>query len=1307
MPFPDDFNDVNASWIATNAVSFQTINNLTLSPIIPTPTTGFDLPIFSAMGTFSNNPNFLVSSIQMYINVNSPVIEFFAGANPTPIHTISNTGRYTGTRLQTFDVPHVNMATVTSVRIRSTSSIEPNITWYGLQITNNNNGSSGYVFTGNFTSDSVPLTIFDNATELTSNNELNTSLATVPTVPQMPSFSIQPNREYNFNPFYLIIPTIGFTGAGASTSTTVPFSLQLTENNVVVTTVTFNLNTGLSYANGIVIPLTNDSSLVPASVTNIVHTVTPLNVTNPAYLRGTQSIGGRLSWTQGVVNLNMIIRINDSSGLGVRIFGTGVTLHPLFTPNSKDIRSPITFSPNKMITFPNILTATDRIASNTMSYAIINQPTPPVVTLLAPTNLTQSFSLLNAFNQNNATITVIAQSSDARGLHARSIFSQPSIFNYQNLTSDRVPFVNTYNAAPITITDNGNNPALAVMNVTFTRNVVLSSLDFGYVFERFLPTSNITNAGYAATNIAVSGTATFTITLTSIPRIAGEPSITYGRVQFVCRPNQSSPTNAYRAMHTSTDNQTGANDGTLLSIPFTTTALTPLPTFVDSFTPSVAESNFTFNVGDQVRIEFAFNQIGAQYITTPVESTQFAGILQQQPEMCGALVCTPNTAGNSNPTNVWFSNSAATITANTDQVQTESFTFNAPTILHGFRLASFRLNGVTAAMRLRVNVFRNNINTFQVYFNYIDPRFSGTPAPLFIPFSYAEFDRYAGIAANANDVVRIDPTTIVFSRPQHPIFNLNDTFRMEIAVMTATTPGVQSALSVQNIIYAGNGSTNTIGGRLSGIILSTPTITFPTSISTTQLTPVFVVLGPRNIPISIPTSNSTGAITYTVTSQSVNPPTATAVSLSTIANNAFTAQLASSIHSRILINAWQRSSTIFTNGSATSTIDYINTSQTFRAYSTSPSVIASLQQIQMINNPRPFIACITETSATLHGFSFQFFGGYQGGFNYAMIVWVTRGNVRQTPELQITFTTGKDTINNPNASADVLDGTFAYIPFQPNVIQTPTHVSNIVYSGSLPTVQLGDFVRVYMWGATSTNPTAPTAGIQSTPLQQTSGNNVAGPMLGSLLIDVISTQPIQVVNNGSNTIIIEAGSQNNAFVANITNATPLSLMFIRMPYIEIWNTGVPTMQSPYRIMVSIFVADGITSIYTCEIVMCITAGVTSGFIDIPFNMPRPTDPRSADGDPSNRYYIESFNPRFNPDYFGINTNIDVGTATHSFPRIFRGPVPSSQSYSYVINVTNMQGFGQIRIVDTTASIAGAPLGTNVTCQLGYINNLPS
>ena len=108
-------------------------------------------------------------------------------------------------------------------------------------------------------------------------------------------------------------------------------------------------------------------------------------------------------------------------------------------------------------------------------------------------------------------------------------------------------------------------------------------------------------------------------------------------------------------------------------------------------------------------------------------------------------------------------------------------------------------------------------------------------------------------------------------------------------------------------------------------------------------------------------------------------------------------------------------------------------------------------------------------------------------------------------------------------------------------------------------------------------------------------------------------------------------------------------------------------------------------------------------------MPRPTDIRSADGDPTNRYFIESFNPVFNPDFFSINTNGDVSTATHSFPRIFRGPpTPTSQSYNYAINVANMEGSGEIRIVENTTLIpvAGSPLGTGVTCQLGWINNLP-
>jgi len=1261
-----------------------------------------DLAIFSPMGVVSNNPNFLVSSIQMYINVTSPVIEFFADANPTPIHTISNTGRYTGTRLQTFDIPHVNMATVTSVRIRSTSAIDSNITWYGLQRTNNNNGSSGYVFTGNFTSDSVPLTIFDNATVLNSSNEFSPSLAT----PSSMNFNIQPNREYNFNPFYLIIPNLTFAGP----SSTINFVLELTENNIVVTTVNFSLATNLPYSSGIVIPLTNDSTLVPA---NMVHTVTPSSSvtttrTNPAYLRGTQSIGGRLSWTNAVTNLSMQTRINDNSGLGVRIFGTGVTLHPLFTPNSKDIRSPITFSPNKMITFPNILTATDRIAaSNTMSYAII-QPTPNIVTPQTTSNQenggTQSFSLLSAFNDNNATIAVIAQSSGARGLHARSIFSQPSIFNYQNLLPGRVvPFVNT-NVNSTNLSDqtftSGNATSFIAMNVTFTRNVVLNSLDFGYVFPIFLDASNVAIGGYGSDS--PSATSTFTITLTSIPRIDGEPSITYGRVQFVCRPNQ---TNAYRAMHTSTDNQTGANDGTLLSIPFTTTALTTLPTFVNSFTPSVAGSNFTFNVGDQVRIEFAFSQSNSRAIMTLSDATRFLHIVVHQ-EMVGALVCTPNPPTDNPqplppPSNIWFSTNTGEITTPTltHTLQTETYTFDAPTILHGFRLTAFTLQGVTAIMRIRVHVFRtrnnNTSNIFQVYFDY-NNWISGS-APLFIPFSYAEFNRYATdttITTNANDVARINPRSIVFSRPQHPIFNQNDAIRMEISITTIPSGGISSALSQQTIVYRGNATNNTIAGRLSGIRLNTPTIT-----TLSPITPVYSFhTNTRSIAIPAPTSNSTGAFMYTLTSQEIDPSNGVATptpgtEVTINANNQLITSPFFRFQSRVTIQAFQRSSTMYSNGSATfPIIDLINSGHGITSLST-PNPVGGLASYG--SNLR-FAAWIP-FNASLLGFSFQFFGGYGSPrtttyTNVTVIVEIFRGGLTLPNTLTIQFT------QNPTNS-DVLDGTMLYIPFGQNTIQTPTFVSNLTYTGSLVPVQVGDFVTVR-----ANNVNVGTRAISSLG-GFGSGSNFGNTwtMAGSLLFanvtsginpassTTVFTTPSVAVDANTNTFLFQVNNINQ--VPDFTTRNMLLINF-RIPNIFLNDSlPAPTNVNPYIINFVVSVRDAASSNQTVY-ENRITIGIVSSnatFVELPFDMPLPGNTLSREdvsgGGNGRGYYIESLEPSFSPDYF-VQHSTDFNT--FSYPRI-----PSRSSFVYTVRVQNLARPFIIQNVNN-------PLGSNILSSLNFV-----
>jgi hypothetical protein len=1268
------------TWIA-NAGHFQ--QDVSFQPVFTT-STSFNLSMFFSFGAmFSPNTQVFVSSIQMYINAISPVIEFFDPSS-TVIHAIRNTGRYTGIDLQTFDIPHVNMTTVVRVRITSASTIEPNITWYGLQGTNAASGVSTPMFTGNFTCDTVvqSLMIFDNANGVT--GDVNVTIATTGETQITSGFIIQPNLEYNFHPFYLTIPTFSFTGSGTSTVTPVPFTLRLTQNGLVVTTVNFNLNAGASYPNGIIIPLTTSqvvdrstSSVVPSSVTGTI--VTPTNtITPPDYLRGTSTIAGTLICSlNGVANLRVVTSVNDNGGLAIRIFGTGVTIDPLFTPTSKDIRSPITFSPNKMITFPNILTATDRIASNTMSYAII-QPTPNIVTPQTTSNQenggTQSFSLLSAFNQNNATIAVFAHSRGARGLHARSIFSQPSIFNYQNLLPGRVvPFVNTYNAEPRTIPILAGSSAF--MNVTFTQNVVLNSLDFGYVFPVFiLPTIGATNAGYAVNNLAVGATATFTITLTSIPRIAGEPSITYGRVQFVAIPRNTN----YIAMSTNNSNSDGNNDGTLLSIPFTTTAMTTLPTSITSFTPSVAGSNFAFNIGDQVRIEFAFSQNG-NYMVTPT-SDQFLSIVQQ-PEMCGALMCTPNAVGNPtfNPTpiNLWFSTNNGELSVLTDTVLTETFTFDAPAIIHGFRLTSFRLQGVTAVLRLRVTIFRNNNNVFQVYFIYDDSRLSGTPAPLFIPFSYAEFDRYQAIVTNANDVVRIVPTSIVFSRPQHPIFNTGDTFRMEISVTTATTGGVQSALSPQTIVHRGNTSTNTIAGRLSGIILSTPTI----SINNAPVTPVYTAFiggtSTRRITIPTPMSNSNGTFVYTVSSEAVIPSAADGgVGASVVVdNNDIIANGSSSLQSRILIRAFQRSSTSFTSSSANfPAIDFIDTSQ---AEALSSGAVAIVEEDEAF---APFIACVPHTNATLGGFSFQFFGGYRvSSAQYTVTVWARRNNQPLGNSLTITFST----VDNGNTT----NGTMIYIPFQPGAITTPTFVRNLTYAGSLPQVQLGDFVYVSAIGSNGGR----LRGRQRRIPSQSPGD---GSLMGSLLFswvtgmanpDIITrTFAEGNLNNfgsqTSNLINVPARQQISLFDANIDNTSPLMLYEFGIPNFIFADLDTrPTFSNPFFLNFIITVSGNSTLVYRNTMTIAITGG-SGTTIRIPFDMPMPSRQFSRDehgpGGNGRGYYVHSLMPEFNPEFFeGFwdNSNTTTSTATFSFPRFARTPAAGS-FYSYRVTVNSDRPF---------------------------------
>ena len=1293
--FPNEYSILNMNtWINTHATAFSNTHNVTLAPVSAiNAALNLAMPALSQFFGGQSPPPLFVSSVQMYIEIINPRIEFLAGT--TSVHVIQNTGRYTGTSLQTFDVPHVNMSQVNTVSISSTSTINNNFTWYGLQRTIAD-GSTGLLFTGNFVFDTVPLMIFDNATGLNSGNNLDTTIRTTSETPITQGLMI-PSLGYNFNPFYLTIPTFEFDGLGRNTATPVPFVLRVTQDNNVVITANFNLDARLSYPNGIVIPLTNPS-VVPASVSTSI--VTPTNtITSPPFLRGTLWTNVTLICMLNNVN-NVVVRtrVNDNGGLAVRIFGTGVTIDPLFTPNNIVVMSPITFAPLKSVNFLRITTATDSIQPNSMSYTIF-QPTNSIVTFTQTPQLVQSFNMLQQFNQNNATITVFAHSRGVTGLNPRSTFAQPSIFNYGQLPTGRVvPFVNTYNFA----TPSVYNDPFAYMNVTFTQNVVLNSLDFGYVFPIFMPESNVTIAGYGLNPSSLTNTLTFTITVTSIPRTVGEPVITYGRVQFVGRPNTGT---GYRAMHDDNSNQISANDGTLLSIPFTTTAMTPLPTFINSFTPSVAGSNFTFNVGDQVRIEFGFGQSGGFYRGTSIDPNQFIEMIgggRGMQEMLGALMCTPN--GNPrSPANIWFSTSTNSIAAdNTSTVQTESFTFNAPTIIHGFRLTSFVLTGVTATQMLRSNIYRNETIIFQVYFLFNPSRFDGTvgTAPLYIPFSYAEFARYAAIDSNSNDVSRIIPSSIVFTGPQHPIFNAGDAFRMEISVIGPATPSMPvAALNTFPLQYQGNAANGTIGGRLSGISLNVPTITLQPNL---PVTPVFSFwTNTRRIPIPAPTSNSNGAFDYTVSSQAINPvngsvmTTPPGVSVN-VGNNELVTSNFGVFQSRVSMQAWQRSSTNFTRGSATfPNIDLINTGLARAALSTpNPSN-------GIVNTTSPFasFSAFIPFNATPLGFSFQFFGGYEPNvatMNVAMNVNIMRQN-DQVGNLNITFTQNTSSI----------DGTMIYIPFGgPSSIINPTFVNNLTYTGTLALVRPGDLVTVSINGVNGVN-------VNMRTRQRNAigggGFGVGGftpnwSLMGSLLFSDITSeiQTVSTSNNftsGNNQVTVNAANATTLFQTTNINGdfAPRDIMLIDFSIPNIVLTGAPpTLENPHRITFTLQVSDNtssslinpvVTVVYSNTMTICLIRSNVD-VVRIPFDMPLPGNPFSREV-PDSGYYIESLEPFFNPNYFAPNVT------TFSYPRIYqtRGVMPFN-GFSCTVWVNSSRQF--------VIQDASNNLGPNRLSQLRYI-----
>ena len=1126
-----------------------------------------------------------VMSFQMYIEAHAPNIAFF-NSNNTIVHTIQTSGNYIWPNavptLQTFAVPNIDLSAVTKVVVASTSPLA---------------STSIKVMTFNASDADVPpclcsMTFSAEPPVLIDNVTNETILPTSTTFPINANaiVGVFPKLEYNFKPYYAIIPKLQFIG---TPTVPVSFVFTLTCGSTTITS-SFSINTATAPYTNVKIPLQSGTGITMDGRTFNVSS-SPSNVT---HLLGSNNIKLGLTSITTAVNLQLQTNFNEGSGMMLKIFGTGVTIDPIFSPSTITIKSPITFASSKSVNFPAI---TNTSIPGAITYTI--DPTT-FATIDAP--LTPSIKMKASSSGSSTGGAVIFAKSDIvltnnlpiSGFHPGSIYSQIRVNDYATLAQGTVvPFVNV--AKDIFSSSVSETSFTANMFINITQNVTLDSLNFGYMIDTFLATPRIANGGYAAT-ITSPATATITFTVESVPSSQNDPLITYGSVALTARPTSDTQ---HVALHTAANNANGSNDGTLMSIPFTTSAITPLPTYVSAFTPAASGSLFAFNAGDQIRIRMNCNTKGSYWSTKTING--------ELGELGGSLICVPkdnpyvpnvpigiiSTFGNTEVTRKVFETAALTVTAKR--------------IITGFRLFKIRIADAVSNVNVQVDIFKNNgtAPVLQVFFAYKETS-PPTKATLEIPFSYAEYYRiHSAIPAN---VSRIDPTSLYYNKTQNPIFNANEIFQMKITFANDAS------------IDTNNPTDTSIAGVLSGISLNTSTLTIdPLNV----ISPIF---GVRNatttVSINKPTSNSDGKFVYYVSNdlKSQIATDATTGNLSLVLNP----PSSSGFRTQLSISAFQRSSSSFTDNSiAYPTIDYINTNyttdSTLRLYTVAPTNAGG----QGVSNRSTavFTALIVNDNTRLVGFSFQFFGRFSNAQNGSNMQFTFNVEVRSRSNPPINKSTTISFVSNGNTEK------MLFIPFSNSnnfFTRRPTGVdvnpnanadaNGILYTNTdntdvtSPTLQIGDLVTIYV----NSPP-----GVSANTFQ--SGGWGGGfsynesALIGSLVTTctvttsnyTISANPTGSTNTIFNDLASEIGYKMN-------NTAPINARIVLREFsINLSNTTTgagfaipPTPTNPRTIIFGCTIISTQQE-YSADIVVRFTANINQ--FTIPFNMPCPGDVAAA------------------------------------------------------------------------------------------------
>jgi surface protein len=578
-------------------------------------------------------------------------------------------------------------------------------------------------------------------------------------------------------------------------------------------------------------------------------TIHPLDPTldSDVALYCSNAVNGIISTT---VNLNsgMLIQLSGSSNVDVN--------PPNITyPSTITVKTPITYRSNRTVNFtgpsPNSGTSFNKYTMYS-SAGVFTVDTSTVGTFsfrmpqtITPTNLT---------NYENR-VAIYANADKRTGFNPFSIVAETSIRDYTYLPTDKkVLYACAYNkgTGPVSDTSNtlqfGNNAIF----VNITQTCTLDALDFGYIFECFRPNGH--RAGFKPTG---------TSSLNPISQYYSFDIKVY---------NSSSPQDAlatltintrkdFNAMYDSTA-AAETNDGSLITIPFALNN-TSLPTYVYNVTPMAADK-LSFKIGDQIHILLTYysaipNSQGQVPWTVMTNSRPTTTILQSittQPagytyknDICCSLVCVFQ--GKEKAQDIIAANYGDEETPISNgtviSADTAGMLITGKTVLTGFLLNGFKIISTTT-IPMCINIYKSippatRSIFFQVFFDYTEPlnSISSSPSsPLYIPFSYTEFNTIYTTSDESSNVSRIDATSLAFNGRQNPIFNTGELFYLEIITNVAYTYTYKTFRGIKT------------SGSLRGIIVPTQLIDLTSSgtlkyngVASLPTNPYFLTTNPR------------------------------------------------------------------------------------------------------------------------------------------------------------------------------------------------------------------------------------------------------------------------------------------------------------------------------------------------------------------------------------------------------------------------------------------------------------------------------